>query len=117
MKKERGVTLIALSVTVVVLLIILGVSAGAITGEKNAIKEAKENTASAQRESIIEKIEADLYTEKVKLGRMPTEEELINLIEEKEYGIVEENQEAGENMLVSTVGEHEILFSEILGWK
>lgn len=117
MKEEKGIALVTLAITIVVLLIILGVSASALTGEKNTIKEAKENTASAQRESIIEKIEADLYTEKVKLGRMPSEEELIELIAEKKYGTVQTNEEKGENMLVTAVGEYEILFSEIIGWK
>lgn len=117
MKQEKGITLIALSVTIVVLLIILGVSVGSMSGEKSTINEAKQNTSSAQRESIIQKIEADLYTEKVKLGRMPTEDELIELIEEKEYGTVQADETTGENVLITTEGEHEIPFFEIIGWE
>lgn len=46
---------------------------------------------------------------------MPTENDLINLISEKGYGTV--TQENGENVLTTTDGGHKILFSEILGWE
>ena len=65
-RKERGVTLIALVVTIVVLLILASIGIGAITSDNGVIKQSNETKQSAERESIIEKIEADLYTEKRK---------------------------------------------------
>ena len=65
-RKERGVTLIALVVTIVVLLILASIGIGAITSDNGVIKQSNETKQSAERESIIEKIEADLYTEKNK---------------------------------------------------
>ncbi len=114
-KQEKGITLIALTVTIIILLILSGVSISAVKGQKGLIKESKTSAAEAQRESMIEKIEADLYNEKVKKGKMPTENDLINLISEKGYGTV--TQENGENILTTTDGEYQILFSEILGWE
>lgn len=114
-RTDSAITLIALSVTIIIILILSGVSISAVKGQKGLIKESKTSTAEVQRESIIEKIEADLYNEKVKKGKMPTENDLINLISEKGYGTV--TQENGENVLTTTDGEYQILFSEILGWK
>lgn len=114
-RTDSAITLIALSVTIIIILILSGVSISAVKGQKGLIKESKTSTAEVQRESIIEKIEADLYNEKVKKGKMPTENDLINLISEKGYGTV--TQENGENVLTTTDGEYQILFSEILGWE
>ena len=114
-RTDSAITLIALTVTIIILLILSGVSISAVKGQKGLIKESKTSTAEVQRESIIEKIEADLYNEKVKKGKMPTENDLINLISEKGYGTV--TQENGENVLTTTDGEYQILFSEILGWE
>lgn len=53
--KERGVTLIALVVTIVVLLILASIGIGAITSDNGVIKQSNETKQSAERESIIEK--------------------------------------------------------------
>ena len=71
-RKERGVTLIALVVTIVVLLILVSIGIGAITSDNGVIKQSNETKQSAERESIIEKIESDLYTEKTKTGKTPS---------------------------------------------
>ena len=68
--RERGVTLIALVTTIIVLLILAGVSISMITDKGSAIRQSKEQAAQAERESIIEKIEADLLTEKTKTGNI-----------------------------------------------
>lgn len=46
---------------------------------------------------------------------MPNEEDLINLINNKQYGTVEVKNE--ENILITKDGGYEIKFSEILGWE
>jgi len=53
MKKENGVTLVSLAVTIVVLIILAGVSINAILGENGIItitKQAKENIEQAQKD-------------------------------------------------------------------
>ena len=55
-KQERGITLIALVVTIVVLLILAGISIGMLTGENGIIgqsKEAKESTEISQEKEIV----------------------------------------------------------------
>lgn len=41
-KKERGITLVALVITIVVLLILAGVTITSLSGNENIIKKAKE---------------------------------------------------------------------------
>ena len=111
-RKERGVTLIALVVTIVVLLILASIGIGAITSDNGVIKQSNETKQSAERESIIEKIEADLYTEKTKTGKTPSKNDLKELIKEKDFGTVNEDDSFN-----SKVGNYKIKFNEIEGWE
>ena len=108
--KERGVTLIALVVTIVVLLILASIGIGAITSDNGVIKQSNETKQSAERESIIEKIEADLYTEKVKTGKKPNKEKLKQII--KDYGTINNDADS-----FTTSDGIEIQFNEIVGWE
>ena len=56
--KERGITLIAVIVTIIVLLILAGITVGVLTGDNGIIKnanKAKEETKIANEKEIIEK--------------------------------------------------------------
>ena len=81
-KNNKGITLIALVVTIIVMIILASITVTALTGKKSTINQATDTTENAQRESIIEKIEADLLQEKIKTGNMPTKEDLKTLIQE-----------------------------------
>ena len=111
-KEERGITLIALIVMIVVLLILVGITLGVTKGDKSTIKETKTIAYNAQRESIIEKIEADLYNEKVKTGKQQTKEELKLLIQENGYA-----SSVSEDEFVTKDGNYTIKYTEISGWK
>lgn len=54
----KGVTLIALTITIVVLAIIAGITVTAVTGEKSTIQEAKDAKASSEEESAKEQVQA-----------------------------------------------------------
>ena len=71
--KERGITLIALVVSIIVLLILAGISISMLTGENgilNRAQEAKENTEKSQREELdkMTKMEAMVQTEGSKVS-------------------------------------------------
>ena len=56
-KQERGITLIALITTIIVLLILAGITIGAITGSNGIIgqaQNAKEETEISQEKEIID---------------------------------------------------------------
>ena len=109
LKKEQGITLVALVTTIIVLLIISGITIGSLTSKKGLINEANQSSENAQKESIIEKIEADLYSEKTITGKIPDETKLIEIA--RKYGTVEDEK------IKIQDAEYEIDFSEIEGWK
>ena len=112
-KKEKGVTLIALVVTIIVLIILAGISITTLTGDKGLINEATNTSSEAQKESIIEKIEADLLNEKTKTGKTPTKDELKAIIEENGYN----EGTLGDNSFVTKDGGYTINYDEIIGWE
>ena len=63
-----------------------------------------------KKESIIEKIEADLYSEKTITGKIPNETNLIEIAEK--YGTVDKTNKK----ITITGANYEINFSEIEGW-
>ncbi len=112
-KSQKGITLIALIVTIIVLIILAGISITTLTGEKGIINQARDNSENVQRESIIEKIEADLLEEKTKTGNTPSKEDLKKIIEENGY-----NEGAvGEDSFVAKDGGYNINYDEIIGWE
>ena len=113
LKKENGVTLIALAVTIIVLLIISGITLGTLQNKDSIVKQAKDTGASAGKESIIEKIEADLYQEKAKTGKVPTKAEMKKLIQNKGYN----KGTLGNDSFITKDGEYTIKYSEIVGWE
>lgn len=109
LKKEQGITLVALVTTVIILLILSGITIGSLTNKKGLINEANQNSQSAQKETLIQKIEADLYSEKTITGKTPTKEKLIEIA--RKYGTVEDEK------LKIQDSDYEISFNEIEGWK
>lgn len=58
-KKEKGITLIALVVTIVVLLILAGVSISMLTGENGIITQAQNAKLTTERSSLREQLQLD----------------------------------------------------------
>ena len=113
LKKENGITLVALIITIIVIIIIAGISFTSINGEGGLIKQARTNSENVQRESIIEKIEAELFKEKTKTGNTPSKEKLKEIIQENEYN----EGDLGEDSFVTKDGEYTINYNEIVGWE
>lgn len=64
LKKKSGITLIALVVTIVVLMILAGVSINLVVGENGIIKKAREAVEATEQTAINEQIEMNrLYEE------------------------------------------------------
>jgi len=111
-KKETGITLMALSITIIVLLILAGVGIGAITGEKSIIKNAEEGTQNVEKRNIIEKIRADIYTEETVKNRELKPSEYIDIFNKYAENIIYE----GSNIksITTKQGNYTIEISEIL---
>lgn len=85
-RKERGITLIALVVTIVVLLILAGVSISMLTGENGIITRAEESSIKNDNGAVLEGIKlADYYAQ----YKGELQEDKINLL--KADGIIDNN--------------------------
>ena len=83
--ENKGITLIALVVTIVVLLILVGITIGASTSDNGVIKEAKTAKEKAEKAGVEEQIETAIIKAKQKY-KNPT---LDNVIQElKNNGVI-----------------------------
>ena len=76
MKKEKGITLVALVVTIIVLIILAGISINLVLGDNGIItiaKKAKENTelAKIEEETVLNELYTQLETEGSSSGNLP----------------------------------------------
>lgn len=74
-KKERGITLVALVVTIVVLLILAGVSISMVLGNNGIVTKAKETQTAQDKayarevvESALKSVQIDVLTGKITTG-------------------------------------------------
>lgn len=116
MKKNKGITIISLIVTVVILLILAGITIGSISGDDSIIEQTGETAQDAQKESIIQKIKAELYSEQVKSGKVPSKEKLKEIISEN-FGTIDKDGENELNSFTSKDGKYQISFFDIEGWQ
>ena len=112
-KKEKGITLIALVVTIIVTIILASITITALSGKKSTINQTTDIAESAQKESIIEKIEADLLQEKITTGNTPTKNDLKRIIQENSFN----NGSLGENDFTVKDGGYTISYNEIVCWE
>ncbi len=103
-KYTRGITLIALVITVIVLLILAGVTIAGLSGDNgilNRAKEAKEKTASAQN---IELISMALHEKQIDDKLNVNEKKLENYISEKINGTNVNAWQRNENFYYISLG-------------
>lgn len=114
MKNEcKGITLITLVVTIVVLLILAGTTIGIVSNNNGIIEQTEESKSNVERESLIQKINADIFAEKTKKGRELNQDEIKVVLEK--YGTINyESDDITVNGITSNNGNYEILLSEII---
>lgn len=110
-KQANGITLVALVVTIIVLIILAGVSISLILGNNGIITKAKEAGKETKEKSAIEKVElmlADYMPEK----QMETKtlEEYLN--EQKEKGQLEEVTNNNDGTITVEIDGYEITIKE-----
>ena len=64
--KEQGITLIALVITIIVLLILAGVSIAMLTGENGILTQAQTAKENTEKASLIEQVQVDILGEQTK---------------------------------------------------
>lgn len=121
LEKENGITLIALVVTIIVLIILAGISINLVLGENGIItkaKMAKLETRAATVEEIVEmwKAEKVIASEGTNQANIKTLEELLEDLENKQLITEKEKQDIKETGSVQ-IGKKEIDFSESKGFE
>ena len=100
MKKETGITLLALVITIIVLLILAGITIGAITGDNGIIQNAlsaKEQTEIANEREIVEEatVRAMGKNKRGNIVRDELQEELDKITGEGETIVTTDTEESG----------------------
>ena len=111
MKKDRGITLIVLIVTIIILLILGAVSINLIWNDNRILERAKNGAEEYKKASIEEKVKLILgnYTIKSAIGEK-TLEEYLN--EQKEKGKMEEVTNNGDGTITVEVDGYETTIKE-----
>ena len=79
--KSNGITLIALIITIIVLLILSGITIATLTGENGIIKKANDAKDKTHLAAVTEYVRTDIMGIQTKNGRKITQEELIKILE------------------------------------
>lgn len=112
-KTESGITLIALVITIIVLIILAGVSINLVLGDNGIITKSKEAKEKHEISEIIEKIQmeiADKEMEKIQQGESITQSEIEEIL--NNYGDVVKNDGTIDS-LITTDKEYEIPYTDI----
>ena len=108
-KRERGITLIALVITVIVLLILAGITISALSGDNGILEnagKAKEETEISQIKEQAEIVKQGVITENLVEGTEPTRDDIINAILDEMGGTAEGN------LITTEDGKYEIMVKE-----
>ncbi len=111
---DNGITLIALVITIIILLILAGVSLNLVFRENGIINKAQDVAEISKKADIKEKIRLDILEEELKAkseGKSGIEENELNKIIEK-YGELQEDKDT-----IITKDGYEISLNEIWGGK
>lgn len=118
-KKEKGITLIALTVTIIVLLILAGISITMLTGENGILINAKKAKEKTDRKNATEIINLKISSSQTKIyskeHRVPTLQELADdFCEDNEIEYVNiTKKESGEINDKITVGENTRIYTKL----
>ena len=87
-KNKSGITLIALVITIIVLLLLAGVTIATLTGENGLITRAKEAKNETKRSQALEELKLEIMQIQVEKGeRADLRDVIIKLYENKEYKV------------------------------
>ena len=110
-KKERGITLIALVVTIIVLIILAGISINLIFGTNGIINKAKDAKIKTDIASIKENIQMEILGKQAENNGNISDDSLKEILEK--YGTLSEEEKLTDKTLTTTKGSYEIKVSDI----
>ena len=69
LKQEKGITLIALVITIIILLILAGVSIAMLTGDNGILNQAQTAKEKTERAGVIERVQTEIVSKQVENGK------------------------------------------------
>ncbi len=113
---QKGITLIALVITIIVLLILAGVSIATLTGDNGILTKAQTAKEETQKASVIEMIQTDI----LEMGGDISCEEIKNILSRYFDNVPDEDEliRNGSKLILKTkkdYGEQEIKIEDIIG--
>ena len=111
-KSTKGITLISLMVTIIILLILAGVSIDTLTGNNGLLNRAKDAKIATEIAGIKEKIQIDILGEEEWNNGNISDDTLKGILEK--YGVLsKEGEKLIDKTLTTTKGNYEIKVSDI----
>ena len=111
-KSTKGITLISLVVTIIILLILAGISIATLTGDNGLLNKANDAKIATEIASIKEEIQTDILGEQVGNEGNISDDILKEILEK--YGVLsKEGEKLIDKTLTTTKGNHEIKVADI----
>ena len=111
MKSTKGITLISLVITIIILLILVGVSINLLIGQNGLINISINSKIQTDIASIKEKIQIDILGKQAEKEGKISEDSLKKILEE--YGVLSEEEKLTDKTLTTKEGNYEIKVSDI----
>ena len=110
-KSTKGITLIALVITIVVLLILAGITMATLIGDNGLINKAKDAKIKTDIASIKEEIRTDILGKQTENQGNISDDNLKEILEK--YGTLSEEEKLTDKTLTTKKGNYEIKVSDI----
>ena len=110
-KSTKGITLISLVVTIIILLILAGVTIATLMGDNGLITRANDAKIATEIADIKEQIQTDILSEQAENYGNISDDTLKGILEK--YGVLSKEEKLIDKTLTTTKGNHEIKVSDI----
>ncbi|MCI8443571.1 MAG: hypothetical protein HFJ37_00020 [Clostridia bacterium] len=115
MKNTKGITLISLVITIIVLLLLAGVTMATLTGENGILTRASSAKTQTEIASIKEEIQTEILGEQAEKEGNISDHNLETIL--LKYGTLSNEEKLIDKTLTTTKGNHEIKVSDIFKGK
>ena len=110
-KSTKGITLISLVVTIIILLILAGVTIAILMGDNGLINKTKDAKIKTEIAGIKEEIQTDILGKQAENNGNISDDSLKEILEK--YGTLSEEEKLTDKTLTTTKGSYEIKVSDI----
>lgn len=111
LKKSKGITLVALVITIIILLILSGVTIATLMGDNGLINKTKDAKIKTEIAGIKEEIQTDILGKQAENNGNISDDSLKEILEK--YGTLSEEEKLTDKTLTTTKGSYEIKVSDI----